>query len=161
MIDIGTYDYSEDIDLPKWSDYAEIETFQDYELTQCIVYELAIRNPRYKEEVDFVMEFYTQFKEEIDISIVHLSKPRKGFITPDPKLSTKHPYHGRFSELKKLILNIEVIPFNLEENTLAYRDPKIFGEKFYKLLDFIMENKPIPIALYIIFTQSKYLRFSC
>ena len=153
MIDIGTYDYEEDIDLPKRSDYItpdkdtpdedilyedKIDTFQDYELTQCIVYELAIRNPRYKEEVDYVMEFYTQFKNEIDIAIIYFSKPIKGFISPDPKLHTRHPSRIKFSELKKLISNIEVIPFNLEKNTLEYREPKIFEEKFYKLLDFIM-----------------------
>ncbi len=142
MIDIGTYNYEEDIDLPKLSDYDEIRTFQDYEFTQCVVYELAIRNPRYKEEVYYVMEFYKQFKKEIDIAIIYFSKPIKGFISPDPKLHTRHPSRIKFSELKKLISNIEVIPFNLEKNTLEYRDPNIFEEKFYELLDFIMENKP-------------------
>ncbi len=145
MIDIETYDYAKDIDLPKRSDYIKseenesdgnkIDSFQDYELTQCIVYELAIRNPRYKEEVDYVIEFYKEYKKDIDFSIKNRGKPierKKG----------QHITHSKFLELKRLINNIEVIPFNFEDNTLEYKDIKRFDEKFYKLLDFIMDNQP-------------------
>lgn len=144
MIEIWTYDYSKDIDLPIRSDYIkpnkdrpdrnEIDTFQDYELTQCIVYELAIRNPRYKEEVDYVIEFYNEHKKDIDFSIINRGKPierKKG----------QHITHSKFLELKRLINNIEVIPFNFEDNTLEYKDIKRFDEEFYKLLDFIMEHQ--------------------
>lgn len=133
MIDIDLYDYTDDVDLPKRSDYAEIETFQDYELTQCIVYELAIRNPRYKEEIDYVNEFYSTYQNEIDFSI----KNRGKAIAKE-----KRKNHSKFLELKRLITNIEVIPFNFNDYTLEYKDVKKFGEKFYTLLDLIMENQP-------------------
>lgn len=37
------------MEMPKRSDpqYIEIENFKDYELTNCIAYEMAIRNPEF------------------------------------------------------------------------------------------------------------------
>ena len=138
MIDIGLYDYAEDIDLPKRSDYNEIKTFQDYELTQCIVYELAIRNTRYKEEVDYVMEFYSKYKKEIDSPAkIHSLIKIQGTET----LKSIGGHHPKFKELKRMIANIEVIPFNPENNVLEYKDVKRFGENFYELLDFIIKSQ--------------------
>lgn len=38
--------------------YKEIENFKDYELTQCIIFEMAIRNPICKIQVDEVVKYY-------------------------------------------------------------------------------------------------------
>ncbi len=137
---IGDYDWNWQIEisetekLPILSEYKYIKDFQDYELTQCIVYELAIRNPRYKEEVDYIMEFYKKHKKDIDFSIENRDKPierKKG----------QHITHSRFIELKRLVNNIEVIPINFEENILEYKDIKAFDKDFYRLLDYILKNE--------------------
>ena len=52
-------------DLPKRSDdiYKEIESFEDYELTQCVAYEMAVRNSKNLKAIDSVVSFY---EENID-----------------------------------------------------------------------------------------------
>lgn len=130
MIDIETYDYEEDIDLPKLSDYDGIRKFQDYEFTQCVVYELAIRNPRYKGEVDYVMDFYSKYKKEIDYAI-------QTKTSDIPREKMKH--YGKLIEIQRYISNIETIPFDVFDTKISYKDIKAYGEDFYQLLDNILK----------------------
>ncbi|MDF1877005.1 hypothetical protein JHD47_04155 [Sulfurimonas sp. SAG-AH-194-L11] len=46
--------------------YKEVEEFKDYELTQCIAYEMAIRNKDNLEEIDTIAEYYKDNKEAIN-----------------------------------------------------------------------------------------------
>ncbi|MFK5936818.1 MAG: hypothetical protein QM497_00330 [Sulfurimonas sp.] len=63
------YNNEEDYDayLPQRSDaiYKEIESFEDYELTQCIVYEMAIRNSENQKKINIIQEYYYDNKERI------------------------------------------------------------------------------------------------
>ncbi|MFK5937080.1 MAG: hypothetical protein QM497_01675 [Sulfurimonas sp.] len=54
------------INIPKRSDtiYKEIEEFEDYELTQCVAYEMAIRNEYNLKLLDEIVGIYTNNKEE-------------------------------------------------------------------------------------------------
>jgi hypothetical protein len=45
--------------------YKQIEDFKDYELTQCVVYEMAIRNPANLKAIREVVEYYNYNKEDI------------------------------------------------------------------------------------------------
>jgi len=133
----GEYDWSffdevqENIKLPKRKDYTYVEEFQDYEFTQCIVYEIAVRNPRYKEEIAYVIQFYTKHKKDIDKLLKN--KP--------PLNSKKRNRLYLLSELKRLINNIEILAVNFEENTLNYKDEKNFEKNIYKLIEKIIEKK--------------------
>ncbi len=130
MSDTELYNYAEDNDLPKLSDYDEIREFQDYELTQCIIYELAIRNPRYKKEVKYVMKFYSKYKTNIDYALQMKS-------SDIPREKMKH--YGKLIEIQRYIANIETIPFDVHGTEISYRDTKTYGEDFYQLLDTIMQ----------------------
>jgi len=65
------YNNEEDYDayLPKRSDaiYQEIESFEEYELTQCVAYEMAVRNKNNLKAIEEVVEFYNQYKEYLAI----------------------------------------------------------------------------------------------
>ncbi len=54
--------------LPKRDDeiYKEIESFGDYELTQCVAYEMAIRNDFNLSQVEIIVDYYNDNKENID-----------------------------------------------------------------------------------------------
>ena len=54
--------------LPKRSDpiYKEIESFEDYELTQCVAYEMAIRNDKNLAKVEEIKSYYEINKEKIN-----------------------------------------------------------------------------------------------
>ena len=56
--------------LPKRNDaiYKEIESFEEYELTQCVVYEMAARNKNNLKSIDDVVQFYKQNKKYIDLN---------------------------------------------------------------------------------------------
>jgi len=61
-------------DLPKRSDdiYKEIESFKDYELTQCVAYEMAIRND-YAKELLFYYELHlNQYNIDINLGISNI-----------------------------------------------------------------------------------------
>lgn len=130
MTDEILYDYADDEDLPKRSDYDDIRKFQDYELTQCIIYELAIRNPRYKKEVEYVMGFYLKNKKEINYAL-----QTKTSDIPKEKMNN----YGKFITIQRYIANIETIPFNVHGTEISYKDTKTYGEDFYQLLDTIIQ----------------------
>lgn len=125
-----TYIPYEQKPLPVRSNYKEILTFEEYEFTQCMVYEMAIRNPRYKSEVDFVMNFYNKHKADVDDYIQTL--PIVGY----KKLHSKRRY---ISQLIQMISNIDVIPFSRYDNELQYKDISAFGKEFYILVDSLLK----------------------
>lgn len=45
--------------------YIEIEAFKEYEFSQCISFEMAIRNPKLKETIERFIDFYKRHKERI------------------------------------------------------------------------------------------------
>lgn len=53
--------------LPKRSHdiYQEIESFEDYELTQCVAYEMAIRNDDNLKAIEEVVQYYNENNEDI------------------------------------------------------------------------------------------------
>ena len=114
-------------ELPIWEDYESIGTFQDYEFTQCIAYEMAIRDPIYKEKVDSIMALYKKHKYAIGNYIKnHRQRGVKG--------------GGVFHQIKHLIEEIEVIPFNYRNNYIEYKEVLIFGKEFYNLLELIIKH---------------------
>ncbi|RLA81377.1 MAG: hypothetical protein DRG78_09300 [Epsilonproteobacteria bacterium] len=133
----GEYDWSffdeshKDEPLPEKKDYEDIKTFKDYELTQCIVYEIAVRNPRYKDEIKYVMQFYEKNKKAIDFILKHHRSMN---------LEERRFLH-KVSELKRLINNIEIIDVNFQTKTLNYKDEKNFGKDIYKLIERIIERE--------------------
>lgn len=114
-------------ELPIWKDYESIGTFQDYEFTQCIAYEMAIRDPINKEKVDAIMALYNKYKNTVDNYIKN--HRQKG--------ATKGG--GVFHTIKHLIEEIEVIPFNYRNSYIEYKEVHIFSKEFYDLLDLIMK----------------------
>ncbi len=46
-------------------EYKEIEQFADYELTQCVAYEMAIRNNDNLEKIEKLIEYYNEHKSQI------------------------------------------------------------------------------------------------
>jgi len=52
---------------PKRSDpiYKEIESFENYELTQCVAYEMAIRSPNELATIEAIQDYYQEHKTEI------------------------------------------------------------------------------------------------
>lgn len=130
------------INIPKRSDsiYKEIESFEDYELTQCVAYEMAIRNPMYKEQADEVVVFYNEHREAIRLAFTGLSEVLKDdeFNYDLWKIGADYKF-----TLYNKIDNINVIPFedylyNLEYK--HYKSIEIFGKEFYEIIDLFQKN---------------------
>jgi len=109
--------------------YKEIEQFADYELTQCVAYEFAIRNQKYKKQVDEVVAYYNEHKQLIDMYI-------------DEKYNVEDFDNGLFkaasekhSALVRQIEAIEVIPFDGYDYEVGFRHQEIFGKEFYEIID--------------------------
>lgn len=113
------------------SQYREVEDFADYELTQCIAYEMAIRNWQHKDAADGVVNYYKHFKEDIVYFLKNRNLPKedKNF---DKFIETQETYN----ELVSLILEIEVIGINftfpLYEEPI-YRDARL-GKEFWEIV---------------------------
>lgn len=87
--------------------YEEIENFEDYELTQCVAYEMAIRNDDNIKAIDDVIEYYNKNKE-------HLYKGNE--------------YTETFLHIIDLISDIEIVDIRREEPYYKYM--KYFDNKF-------------------------------
>ena len=102
--------------------YVEVEEFSDYELTQCIAYEMAARGNGDINITKEVVKYYKNYKEEIDRIILQ----RQGNeIEIFPK-GGEHIMH-----LLTLVNSLELI--NLEDTAINYKDPK-FGEEFWEFI---------------------------
>ncbi len=73
--------------------YIEVEEFANYELTQCIAYEMAIRNKENLQELDTLIDYYDKNK----IKIFDLSP------------ATSYRFSDEYLELDKLIENIDFL----------------------------------------------------
>jgi len=120
--------------LPKFTDkiYKEIENFEMYERTQCIAYEMAVRNPLYLEQVTDVINFYSLHKKKINFYI----KNHQNF----KKLAELRKCRDKFSFLIKMIEDIAVIPFNYRDKTLTFTDERAFGKKIYEIINLILKS---------------------
>lgn len=101
----GIYFKCKQSPLPVRSNYKEILTFEEYEFTQCMVYEMAIRNPNNQSEMNSIMDFYNDNKYGIDDYIQDSLKEYSYESLP----YTIHT--GYYSKIKDMVSNLEVIPF--------------------------------------------------
>jgi len=115
--------------------YQEIEEFADYELTQCIAYEMAVRNPKYKQQVDEVVAFYNANKALIDKHIESCNSEHSVFIKEDLDNGTFQAAIEKHSILVQQIDAIEVIPFDGYDHGVGFRQIEIFGKEFYEIID--------------------------
>ncbi|MFV0480525.1 MAG: hypothetical protein ACK5LP_00945 [Campylobacteraceae bacterium] len=144
--------------IPKRNDdiYLEIESFQEYEFTQCITYEMAIRNKNNTNEVEKVIKWYLKnevifekikndkeyrdrlYKKEYD----DLSKDEKGFVDYYLKnYNDVHSFEHCFDmELSRMVNNLEIIPFIDSHNTeyvngTIINNQRVYNEEIYYFLD--------------------------
>jgi len=122
---------------PKRSDpiYKEIESFEDYELTQCVAYEMAIRSPEEMATVEGIPNYYQEHKNEIQ-EAKKLGYPdyflNEHYFTLVDLLGTVAtlPLGWEPGEIRPLVLEIEG----------EYRDKRLEG--IYQVLDEIKEEPP-------------------
>ena len=103
--------------------YVEVEEFADYELTQCIAYEMAIRDDeKWIKLSQKVVTFYKEHKDIIDYAI-----STKDYTINDDINKKKH-FNGceKISTLDSFIHEIYII--NLEDIPLDYKDPRLSDE---------------------------------
>ena len=117
--------------------YIEMEEFADYELTQCIAYEMAIRNWRHKDLADGVVNYYNHYKEDIDYFLKNRNLSKED-INFDKFIKTQEAYN----ELVSLMLEIEVFEVNytfpLYEEPI-YKDPRL-GNEFWEIVSLCRIN---------------------
>lgn len=136
-------------DLPVKRAYKSIREFQPYELTQCITYELAIRDPKYIKKVDITLEAYHKDKEFIDFYIENQNikklnqKLNDRLYQIENKTYTIKEFHSkgtaRYGKILLLIKKIETIPFHSTDSFIERKEINIYGEEIYSLLDKIMK----------------------
>ena len=104
--------------------YQEIKIFKDYELTQCIAYEMAIRNDKVLDKIAITIDY---FKENKNIILAH-----KGECT--------YYFGGQtniyFCKLLQMIKNIEVLSINWEKLELNHYDKRI-DKRLYIMLQML------------------------
>ena len=134
--------------------YVEVEAFEDYELTQCIVYEMAARDWHYKDMADGVVNYYNHYKKVIDYylnirptlpleveSIANVTgrncEIAANYYLNDKNTNTKEVNEKKFIqgmeeyfELTSLIGEIELI--ELEDIPHGYNDPRL-GNEFWEI----------------------------
>lgn len=128
-------DYDFDNELPKREDdiYREIEAFADYELTQCIAYEMAFRNPENIESIDSIIDYYCEHKTEIDNTILK---------RPDGQATIRDFHSYPFHQLYLKVARIDFLSERYEEERFS----PLFLEVLDKLDYLIKENQEIEQA---------------
>ncbi len=115
--------------------YIEIEQFADYELTQCVAYELAIRNPKYKKQVDNVVAFYSDNKDEIHRYL------NKDYSVDDFDNGIFGVMASSYYTVTEMIYKIEVIPFEeYMEWATEYEDRDRLGAEIYNIVGLLSET---------------------
>ena len=133
--------------------YVEVEEFADYELTQCIAYEMAARDWHYKNIADRVITHYEHHKESIDYYLnrglnspinIEKSPKRNGEYMVVFTLNNDNTHKvdeakfnegvKRYSELTSLIGEIDLVA--LEDIPIGYKDPRL-GKEFWEIKDMI------------------------
>jgi len=122
-------------ELPKRSDtiYKEIESFEDYELTQCVAYEMAIRNKENLKCIDEIVKHYRENKSKIDNAIIEdtyyacvefeilLNRMRNSHIIP---------FISSMDYMRDILVNEDY--FN--DNLLVYEDARI-DKTIYEIIN--------------------------
>lgn len=120
------------MNIPKRSDsqYVEVEEFADYELTQCIAYEMAIRDWHYKDLADGAVQYYNQNKESIDL---YVSRDESDNYTLEQTKKASEDFY----ELNSLLSEIDVIKSEygfIVSSKNKYRDYRL-GSEFWDIVD--------------------------
>lgn len=137
------------------SQYREVEEFADYELTQCVAYEMAARDWHYRDMADGVVNLYNTHKEVINYylsykdtfsvevnSIIQYSHDYKAAVNHYSKdINSNEVNEDKlkegmewYFELISLIDEIELI--KMEDIPHGYEDPRL-GEDFWKIKNLI------------------------
>lgn len=99
--------YSNDYGFPKITDdiYKEIKTFEPYELTHCVVYEMAVRNKEIKEKLDRCNRIrIIKIKLEKRYRNKYLLKADPMLVEGELVLSKKIEYYSRLADTLTLWL---------------------------------------------------------
>ena len=98
------------INYPKRSDeiYKEIENFKDYELTQCVAYEMAIRNEDNLKKINFLEEYYNDNKKEIF-----------AFTKVKESILYKEKYSKEFLKVENLIQDIDFLSYVYDDKRFS------------------------------------------
>lgn len=123
--------------------YLEIESFADYELTQCIAYEMAVRNKQNLLQVDNVIKFYHAHKDNLI----------EDYFDFDKNGNPTDFHHGTLTELAEMVNSLEFIPYldaticgvndSMEDweyfvhNHLYFRDKRI-DKVIYEIIDNVL-----------------------
>ncbi len=130
--------------------YLEIEGFEDYELTQCMTYELAIRNPLNIKKINQTIKFYNDNKNYIE-DYIGRKYGIYNKITEEYDFDSKlyHECSSAFYQLDKMIGDIEIFytnnitdsEFENIQKKTYYKDKVFFGEEIYDLREKVFEFK--------------------
>jgi len=132
--------------LPNRSDkiYKEIENFEDYELTQCIAYEMAVRNPLNIEKIDLVVWYYQKNKEALEYAFLRekqdeVYEGNSIYTFDDIKAFENNKFLFQIE-----ILEIDILPIVKRDykyfTTSTYKDDR-FNSDIYKIIDLITEGE--------------------
>lgn len=108
--------------------YIEVEEFEDYELTQCIAYEMAARGEQHKNKANEVINFYKKNKEMIDLYISLRDEILQLSEVNHDKLIEANEKHR---EIVILIGEIEIIS---KDTPYEYEEPRL-GNEFWEIHD--------------------------
>jgi len=110
--------------LPQRDDaiYKEIESFEEYELTQCVAYEMAIRNEANLSMIDDVVEYYLKIKD-------------------NPNVDLSDENSNEYLELSYSFNDITIIPFIAKEIHYNGLDDLTYFNDFYENLGCYEDNR--------------------
>jgi len=111
-------------DLPKRSDpiYKEIESFEDYEITQCVAYEMAIRNDKNINLVNEIVNYFNLYKKKI----FNLIKKNNS----EELNRTNYDYSKEYKTIYKLMSKLELIDLHKYYGRAEYDYSISFGSDF-------------------------------
>jgi hypothetical protein len=107
--------------------YKEIDSFQDYELTQCVAYEMAIRNHDVLEKINTTIKYFKDNKSSI-LSNKQECGYKFGYHNTQPK--------NPFCKLLHMLKNIEVLSIDWDNLKLNYYDNRI-DKRLYIILEML------------------------
>lgn len=114
--------------VPKRNDpiYKEIESFEDYELTQCVAYEMAIRNDYNINLVNEIVSYFNIHKDKI----FNLIKK-----TNSKELNrTNYDYSKEYKAIHKLMSKLELITLYIYHGQAEYDYSISFGKDFNNIV---------------------------
>ena len=106
--------------------YKEIESFEDYEISQCIVFEMAIRTPKYRYQVDEVIKYYNENQQDID--------------SYDINQEIDGNKIDKYYKLLHMIDDIIRISLQDIDDELDYESAKFFGEDFNRVVKIVIKK---------------------